>query len=769
MDITFERLQVEMQEVLLLGAIPHILDSRVGQLLFSESAEISLKTIRSFRFTSELKPGQIEYHELARGYLLDVWRRKDPDRFRQISGLLAKEFKSRIEEFPGDSAINASEWLFHNLVVDPANGMRLVANLFDEMLESRELGSAERLMNLVKEQEDWIDEQAAWLEYFDSSLAFSHYKDIDTAALERQVAKQEYTLSSACCYRLMGRIAIRHQRWANGRTFLLSASKIFNHLGASYYRALTYMDLGDLLQNLVENSGGILVETREFSSLFHNMVYNLSRGPLLFYRLLSERIDSLPNLYNMNYQNWVTIHFMRQALRNYRSAERLFQQINNRRGQAELNSRMAKLLFTLSHIASAEQLCKNALHDQFVNASPYYIARFQSILGQVAEKRGQLSKAIQQLSTSLKTLERYEDWDVAAHTALVLGDIYDRNADLKNVLDTYQRCLKAADESQNILLRSEIARRLEMLAQRVDLSFFLLQRADELHRGIKEIAFIDRFPGPIQKAFQKLSSILAYPFVFVFLLALVAGSGISMQIIEGELTIPNLPPITWLDVFKLLIVAFLPLFMIWAYYLAYFLFGQIAIRLIPFSRVDESQPDLFFLDKRGITQSDQAGMPTRSLAWQDIKVIVIDNRSLYRRPLVFSSSIEIYGKDTKLRLPGSTFRYAELEKKLSRNLTGEAAVRMIKNNLSLLHIGWLVFALLLGFTVSYFIVFGLGIVNCYVPVDLQDLGCPQKHQLIVQPIMQFGLFFSALFFGIISLTRWILTDRKLKKVSKYHE
>jgi len=772
MDQLLEQLKPEVREILLVGAIPHVIDLPVAQTLYGEKAETSLATIRAFRFINEVSEGQFEYHVLARRYLLEIWQQREGERFRQLSGRLAQEYRRRLEASPADSTSYAYEWLYHALASDPPNAINLVTNLFHELLESRELGLAELVARLVGEQRAWIGEQVTWLDYYQAAMAFSHYDPVDAAALERHVLEEPDTLHAVCCLRLLGRIAVRQQHWADGRKLLQDALNMGSRVGDRYHQALVYIDLGDLFQNLVESSGGILIEGRDFRNIFHGFLYFLTRGPLWLYHQLAQHINFLPELYGMNYQNWVAIYLLRLALRNYRSAKRSFEKIKNRRGQVEINSRIASLLMELSHIASAEALCKSALQDSLVESSPYYVARFQYVLGQAAGTRKHCAEASQLLSASLEVFERYGDWDAAGRTAFDLMELNEKCGLPQSAVDAGRRCLEAARHGQNILLQSEVAHRLGTIARREGLDGSARQSALEMRQSVERTEYIDRYPGPVRQAFSRLAMSLAYPCIFFFMVLLIVGSGISMQIIEGELR-PTHSPILWQQIPDLLAGVLLPLLMVWAYYFAYAVFGQLIIWIMPFGRVDEAQPDLFLIDDAGIAHLSRQGKSESRLAWHEVETAVVDDRSLYRRPLTFSSHIVLQGAGEKIQMQASIFRYAELEREVEDRLSGYQPVRFIRGHLSLLRTPWLGAALILGLVIAALGVSGqLGNPwhGCYGAASTDpNFVCPPENWVYIQPLVQYGLFFASLIFSLVSLVRWKLADGRTKQARITHD
>lgn len=766
MGSLFEGLSPEIQDVLLVGAIPHVIDERIAHILFPKSVERDFNIIRSFRLSEEFDQEQVEFHVLAREYLLTRWQ-QNPERFRNISRELAEEYQRRVEKSPPASVTHASEWLFHSLAADPSEAIRLVVNLFHELLESRELGQAERLIRLVQEQSAWIGEHIVWLDYLRIALAVSRYETVDVklSVLEKITAQLPDTSLAAYSSRLLGQVAVRRHHWTDGRILLEHALRISSVVNDLYLRALTYLDIGDLFQNLVDSSGGILTESPQFSHSLHKFFYDLARGPITLYSAISNRVDFLPEFYGLNYQNWVAIHFLRQARKNYRVAEKLFRQLDNHRAIIEVYSRIAKVLLKLGHIDRARRVSEMALQDELVKSSPYYTASFVSILGDVNCQRRSITQAKEQLSDSLKTYEHYMDWEAVGRTALLLGDLYRESRQAELAISAYQLSLRAAGISTDALLQSEVAFHLDDLIRQQAHNSLAAQAADELRQSIKQLAFIDRYPGSIQVAFRNLANRLVYPFVFLFVLALFLGSGISMQIIEGEIRFQDLPPLSIGDILQLLMGILLPLLMIWLYQVAYLLLGQLVILVLPFAKVEQSQPIVFRLEKQEITQTDSLGKNENQLAWDAMDNAIFDRRILYGKPLSFSSRITLHSYANKLLLPATIFHYQELEHVVKQWL--RTRTHVVKNDLSLLETRWLTFALISGLILSLIIVFGLHTYGCYDSPTGQNFTCSPSHILYAQPVIQYALFFASVLFGIISIVRWKRANRFIQKASKH--
>jgi hypothetical protein len=762
-----EKLPPETGEILMVGSIPHWLDAGSAALLFPKDAHVALETIEGFRFVSERAPGQLEYHPLARQCLLETLQYQDPELFRKMSGVLAQEYQRRLQAEPASTGINAMEWLYHSLASDPSAGIRQTANLFHELTESQEMGSAERLVRLTREQQDWVTELVPWLTYFDAFIKFARYEEIDSRGLDCLAAGFPDSRLAACLLRLLGRLAVRNQQWESGRKYLKKALEIGQKLGDLESQALVQMDLGDLFRNLVDSSGGIMVESREFVNGLHVLLYGLNRGPLLLYRFLSERIDAIPNLHGTNYQNWVAMRLIRLALNNYRSALHSFELLHNLHGKVEVSSRMASLSLSLGYTRTARQRCEESLKDPLVISSPYYVARALMVIGQAERSQNQLPQSIQHLSSALKTFEQYRDWESAARAGFELGESCEKAGDFVRAVGAYQHCLDAVSRSANILLQSEVFHHLKKIATTSAPGPIAGQAADEQCWKIKQVAYIDRFPGPVEQAFRKLTNWLAYPFVFLFVVALIVGAGIAMQFIEGELKL-NLPGIQWLQALDLVAGLLLPLLMIWGYHLLYILLGQIITFSLSFTKVDESQPEMYVLDAQGITQKGRKGMDDLRLAWAELQTVVMDDRSLFRKPLTFSSRLVFRNQTGTLTLPASIFRFQELQNEVELKLAaGNKIPAKVQTRLSILRTPWLIIALAIGLAIAVAGVtgvFGIHPYGCYDPLVHNPTDvCRLEFRLYVQPFIQLGLLLSSLIFMLITFLRWQLANGLARK------
>lgn len=759
----------ELCTTLQVGALPHFLDEELAKVLFPSEPAQALETLASFPFVSRNPDGQLQYHDTTRRIFMSNWQNEKLDQFRQVNSSLAQEFMRRLEATRVDSMPVAMEWVYHSVAANPGEGMSALANLFHELLETRELGTAERLLRLVGEQRPWLGDQEVWLDNFQMSLQAYRNQPVDEKALEAMAQLRPGSMLAACVRRLQGRRAVQSRQWAAGRKYLQEALAIFERENSPQEQALTQLELGHRFYSQVVCSGGVQVERQARRDWFGALLYAITRLPLLIYKWLADRFDWLPSLYGESYQNLVALSLLRLAAGHYQAAGRLFRMLGNQRGQLETDFYMGRVLLVLGHTDRAAKGCLNALKSPLALSSPYYTARLNLVIAQAHMRREQINEARALLEGCLETFTRYGDWRLALDTAIELGTVLEKLADWPALIGVTAQGLEAAWRSNDPLAETRLASRLEWYSTMPGPGMAERRTAEKLREAVTSLSYIDRFPGRVRQAFHTLASWLAYPFIFLFALTVILGSGFLMQFIEGELVIQS-DPVKWSQAIDLIVRLALPVLMLWGYYTFYVVLGHLVAFILSLSRVDQEQPEMWRLDASGLTKTSNPGPGEKEekLPWSEVRKLVVYNRSLYSQPMMFSSRMYIQpaGGDGshKFELPASIFRYKSLQRELEKRLPG----RVFKEELSLLGTHWLWITLLVGLGVA--LAWGLGLFGsrlyaCYgdpLVKTPQDV-CRPEYRIYVQPVVQWGLFFGSVLFGIVTWLRWQLANRRVLK------
>ena len=93
--------------------------------------------------------------------------------------------------------------------------------------------------------------------------------------------------------------------------------------------------------------------------------------------------------------------------------------------------------------------------------------------------------------------------------------------------------------------------------------------------------------------------------------------------------------------------------MLWGYYFAYALLGQIITWRLHFRDIDDAHRDLYLLDDKGISKIGKT--KEIKLDWNLIHTFIVDNRTFFDKPITFSSLAVIKG-NRDLIISAGTFR-----------------------------------------------------------------------------------------------------------------
>jgi hypothetical protein len=161
------------------------------------------------------------------------------------------------------------------------------------------------------------------------------------------------------------------------------------------------------------------------------------------------------------------------------------------------------------------------------------------------------------------------------------------------------------------------------------------------------------------------------------------------------------------------------------------------------------------------------------LLWDEIKSIVIDDRSLYRRPMTFSARVILQDGGKPLRLPASIHGWQDLKADIQRRLAALDLHPHIEHiDLSILRTHWLWISLIVGLALAGLIQSGLmgpPQYGCYVPLSQAGFSeCPEQYRLYIQIWAQMGLFFASIIFVIASAIRWQSANRRSRRAGFPH-
>jgi hypothetical protein len=772
----------QLADIIRLGAMPHWLDRDVAAVLYPEEPDSALDALQQFRFVMPVAPDQLTYHSQVRAYLLETWLTNDRlrSRFRQISARLAEHYQARASQTSDTSQAVLPEWIYHLLAANPNWGIAQLGRLFERLVEARELGTAERLAAVAEERRPLLGEQTPWLNYYPARLALAHY-DVQ-AAMEgfSTLAEDGHDAAlTAAAQRGLGWTLVREQQWAKGIKQLKRSLQVFEKLHDSENIVQTQLTLGDAYRDLADRSGGIYEESQEFSGHLHYAAYVISHFPFLIYRRLAEHLDFLPPLLGFDYQNWIVARLLHLAAQAYRKAERANSQLNDDRLRVEIQQRLAEINLELGKYQISEREYRDLLKTFLVRSSSYRTARAHLGLARIALRRDDHSTAQQQFEASLETFKHYEDWQHVGEAAHHLGQLFQAEGNISAALGVYTTGIEATTRSQDWPRRTEIVASLRKLMTADDLSLINEAQREQVKSALGQVdrlTYIARFPGQIHRLFTGFAQILAVlGVVSTGLIALVLAFllGYTFIIVEGQIrnltsSAPVSPALT--NAIILLLDAFVPLFVLWAYYLLYVPIGWFIVRfLVPISRVEESQPETYVLNETQIAQYDGEGRPLSTITWNNVDLVIIADRCVWQHPSALFSKTLITGSDQPLVIRGTTNHYRELQQEIEvYRVRHQPNPRPpVQCGLSIVNHWWLWGALVFALSLATILVFGIGVSSQFCATPYVNGVCPNPIRLVLASWAMWTNIFFVLLFTVGSVVRlinaWLCVRRSLRQ------
>jgi tetratricopeptide (TPR) repeat protein len=761
-----------------LGAIPHWLDQELAAVLYGEAEEAAsiLAGLGQFRFISEIAPGQLAYHDQVRAYFLKAWIADNPSRFRQLSQQLAKHYLDRFSQ-PGQTpqAI-LPEWIYHLLAANPDIGIIQLSRLFEQTVEARELGLAERLTAVAQERRPLLGTQAAWLDYYAARLALARY-EYQTAIATFSVLAQNghHPTLTAVSQRALGSTLSRQKQWAQSLVQLRQSLELFQHLGDTDNIVRTQLALGDAYQDLADNSGGLYEEQREFTGRLYNTLNLIRYFPFFVYRQLAKYLDFLPHLFGANFQNWIVVRLLRLSARAYEQAADTSSDLDDTQIAVEIQQRLADINLRLGYFRRAEQKYRALSEMSPVRLSQYRTARVRFGLGQAALRRGDRASVSEHLEASLDIFQRFEDWQRVGKVAYQLGQLSETRDRIQAAVEAYTMGIMATTRSQDWLLRTEIAASLRKLMATNhppgEIDRPQRDQAKAVLRQVDQLAYLARFPGQVQSWFTWLLGVLGGPVWFLMALLLAILLGATFMIIEGEVRIATSDtpvPLTLTAAITLPPTALQPLFALWLRDGLYVLLGLFIVKfLLPITRVEASQPEMYVLNNTHIAKYNSLGKSMINLAWDEIDSVIMGDLCLWRHPNALFSKMFLIAGHRQMVIRGTTNHYRELQQMIEvyRYRHQSNPKPAIQCGLSILDHWWPKVALGVALVLGAILVFSFETgLSLYCATPWVDGKCPEPIKLVLTPWAMWTNVFFIVLFTVGSIVRLIKARFCIRRV-----
>ncbi len=738
---TIERKNPRLGEVVRLGAIPRWLDRDVLAAVRAADdglEEKILARLRQFSFVNEdatasalgYSEARLVYSREMRRFLLEHWRAEDLAGFVQANRRLAVYFKQQVEDLPKQDPRHGEArlaWLYHSLGADPAAGMKLLSELFEDTAAEYQLAAAEQLLGVANEQKDLFSPgDHALLDYLWARLDQLHERWEDSRRrLEKLMEQVELSPEMKATVRQALATTLLHQdEWIAAIQLLRDALTICEQYDLDREATRVMVGMGDAYLDFALSSWaeGPVFETRSswFVRSISNLVALISRLPLILYLVISLKApDLLVAFYRIGQDmDWVVARLFAEALGWYRRAGARLQSAPDASLLLSVEENTARLYLYLNHPARAELLYKSVLARGSEQLGGYRVARLQLELAMALVRIGKLEEARHILTQILNVFASYGHRRRVAQTQTLLAQVDRLDGRLPEAAQAYLKALPLWESLDDREACTDLAHEMETLARMPELDPQLRSQLASAAGRITLRSYATRYTHPLSMLFSRIFLVaLALVFFFTLVLGIRTESGatvvasatlirpVQQEIPAKEelspmvaLTIeqqirPTLQP----EVFTSVIAG-----TVTGYLLLYAVLGIYIILRAQLTDVQKAQRRRLVVDlptglRRTVDETD-----IDRLDWDQVDGLLVADRAVWRVPWLPYSYFALFGETTRIVVPGLTRHYRALQELVRSRLPERASVHRLGFTMLKDRSGW-IFLL----SLAYLLVFGL--------------------------------------------------------------
>jgi tetratricopeptide (TPR) repeat protein len=366
------------------------------------------------------------YHDRVREVLRCRLVHNDLDRFRAVSGRLAKGFSEKAKQ-SGDEEIGW-EAVYHQLCYEEPIGLELFNELFCNNRHNRRLAVCNTLLAMAEELEGLgvlTPNAAARIDYYKALYALDLNKWDDAERLFRELSPRKYMDSMLSKLELYHGIALEKKgAWDEAQNIytssieLLEGSNEYKNLLARLHHRLahTYINQGNLKK----------AEEHAWESLSINRESEDFKGQSLNLRLIADIYGRLRDLDRAQ-----------AALQE--SLSILDQQEAPAFDRAPILFDLANLYLSFDKFQEAEINLKNALAIKIESGDKYGLAFIYSSLAKVCVYRNDNDGAMKYLEASLQLFSQFRDSLNMAKVLRNIAHIQERLHQIENALQSLKK------------------------------------------------------------------------------------------------------------------------------------------------------------------------------------------------------------------------------------------------------------------------------------------------------------------------------------------
>lgn len=666
-----------------LAAIPHWFNQELLSHLVGDEVDLeqAFKYIQRLSFVRPKAQGRFMYHDAIRHYLLAWWRENPSNAYKAANQAALDYFKAKvsavIEQPIDERAAYEREVLYHQLIVDESTGLWYLSERFEDACWRYQLGMAEGLVaQAVQLQDELTPKGHLWIHYFEARLDQLYHRDDFGEAIFQDLADQTSVpvLQALACWKL-GELRVSQRSWSKAIKLYQTSLDSLQKGQTLNYRARVMVSLGNAYYDLADNSGGFRREDDKPNSKVGRFLYNLQNLPFLLYEWLARRVHFLPPYFGTNYQNWIIVYLLNEAMQWYRQAEKQFRVIENLQGLTTVQLSMAELQHQIGRWSLVRRRYETLLKTNEIKGSLYRTARVLLGEGRAFLDEGDLIQAEAVLLDAIKTFRRFQDNRSIGITADLLGRIYTDLDQLSEAMFAYLESIRAFESIGDHLARTQVVWLLEDLGQHTALTNELKQQISLIVSQVIERHYVTRFPNRLLFWFRRWALLGVIPLTYILTFGISLALAVSTMIIETDFELWRAGANVQTSLRDALILTAgatlpIPLFL-WLYRFIYSFVGIIFVshqgrRLLP---IEQEQPSQIVTNSEGLRRQDVNKNLSRTVSWLDVSMFAsVDYYQLYRPFQLISASILTANHGKMVTVDGVTAGYDYLKQDIMRHL-----------------------------------------------------------------------------------------------------
>jgi tetratricopeptide (TPR) repeat protein len=401
-------------------------------------------------------------------------------------------------------------------------------------------------------------------------------------------------------------------------------------------------------------------------------------------------------------QDWIIARLFVTGARWYRRARRLLGRLGAHAGRVQADEKLAHLYLRIGDAAQAASSFQALLEERDAPLGEYRRASVQAGQGWALLRLGRSELARERLQKALPVVQAYDDVTLEAQVQSLLAEVLLGTGRHGEALHQFRRALRLYQKQGDIVGATEIAERLQVLAQDRRLNVTDRETASTTTQNLTRRHFLGRFQHPALVTFRRVGLVLLALFVFVIpMLAIHVERGSVVQAdirfhAEPLLELnpdysPSLGQAVALNVAPAFEAEFLlqrVIELLLIYLLAYAVLGIVLIARTNLRTVQAAQSEGVRFDLRALTVG--RGGTEQTVPWEEISRVTTADIEFFGGSMADNSLTVVASPQGALTIKGSTAWYTDIQDHV-RFFASKARVlnlgyRILRSRMSLLYL-----------------------------------------------------------------------------------